>query len=218
MTQQETKSFLCEDVLDIIYYYFNLDYLGFHEALRLRLINKNIKETIDKQILEIEPTINVYAFNFIPKGCFVCKKIDNISNSTYTSKQFINPLSEPYYKSFINCCNNSRCCLNVCKSKFKIAKESNNVDLFCNEIFVNNNKELSLKIKRSNGKIQDNVSITHPNIIFKNNSVRVSWEENDEYGDIVEKSKCVYINNLIELNSHISLKEKLQEKNIFKIN
>ena len=69
-TQQETKSFLCEDVLDIIYYYFNLDYLGFHEALRLRLINKNIKETIDKQILEIEPTINVYAFNFIPKGLF----------------------------------------------------------------------------------------------------------------------------------------------------
>ena len=216
MNQEEKLFILYEDLLDKLYFNFNLDILTIDEALRLRLINKKIKLNIDKQISELVPTINAYAFNLIPNGCFVCKKIEDQVNLTYTSKQFINPLSQPYYASFINSCNNSRCCLSVCKSKFKIAKESNKVDLFCNEIFVNNNKELSLKIKRSNGKIQDNVSITHPNIIFKNNTVRVSWKENDEYNDIVEKSKCVYINDLLELNSHISLNKNIQKKNVFK--
>lgn len=165
-------------------------------------------------ILEIQPTINVYAFNLIPKGCFVCKKIEEQVNPTYTSKQFINPLSEPYCESFINSCSNSKCYFNVCKSKFKIARNQSGVEIFCNEIFVN--KKLPLKIKRSSGKIQENVNITHPKIILKNNSVRVSWLENDEYGDIEKKIKCVSIDDLLELNSCLSLNEKLQEKNIFK--
>lgn len=213
-THQEKKSLLYEDVLDKIYYYFNLDNLCFRDALRLRLINNQIKEVIDKQISKLIPTIEYYAFNLIPKGCFVCKKIENQVNPTYTSKQFINPLSEPYYPSFINCCNNSKCCFNVCKSKFKIAREQSGVEIFCNETFVNN--KIPLKIKRSSGKIQENVSLSYPNIISKKNTVRVCWKEIDEDGNDVEKSKALYVEDLLKLNPHLSLNEKLQKKNIFK--
>jgi len=184
-----------EDTKQIILNKIELKKFNYKHILNLRHTNLYFKCIVDKLFLNLNNTIVHYCFNCIPKGCIVCGEVN------YKYNQIYNPLDKnTFYVSFLNCCNNAECYFNVKKSQTWIAYKTGKARLYCNNVITNNNKELPIKLLRTNGEITVGVTISSPNIIRYETKVLITWNECE---------RLSLINEILELNPQLELSNKL---------
>jgi len=201
---------LDENIKGIIFSSIELKNYHYKHILNLRLTSKYTFKIVEKLFKELKPTIKNYCFSVIPNGCIVCSK-GNQKNSA-SDFQSVNPIeiSRTYHYSFLNYCNNAQCYFNVKKSQVQIALEINNVSLFCNDIIINNDVNIPIRILRTDGSITEGVKILTPKIFFSNKKkILVEWTEKSlDYDDINKNRHCL-IDEVLELNPQLELNKNL---------
>jgi len=192
---------LDKDIKEIILNKIELKNFHYKNILNLRQTNLYLRDFVDKLFLNLNNTIEYYCFNRIPKGCIVCGEIKENEKVIYTDNQICNPLDKhTVYVSFLNCCNNAECYFNVKKSQTSIAYKVAKARLYCSDVITNNNKEIPIKLLRTNGDITVGVKIECPKVIRYEKKILITWEKCE---------RLTFINEILELNPQLQLSDKL---------
>ena len=203
---------LDEDIKNIIFSSIKLKNYHYKHILNLRLTSKYTFKIVEKLFEELKPTIKNYCFNFIPKGCIVCSKVNEKNSASDFQSVCPTEIGRTCHYSFLNYCNNAQCYFNVKKSQVKIALEINNVSLFCNDIIINNDVNIPIRILRTDGSITEGVKILTPKIFFSNKKkILVEWTEKslDDDEDDINKNRQCLIDEVLELNPQLELNKNL---------
>lgn len=194
---------LDDDFLDYIVKKIKLYDNVYTDILKLRLVNTYYKIYIDKLFSELVCRIDEYYYSSIPQGCHICNKLNENNLRLKTDNLAINPLSiNSPYLGYLYYCNNAYCYFTLKKCQIFMAKKQA-AKIYCNKVIINNNTDISIKIKRPKNKITENIIIPNPNVIYINNNIKVTWYElNDSY------EKYVDIDDLISLNPHLEKNNK----------
>lgn len=205
-----------EDVIEKILHSIRLKDNKYNVILNIRLTCKKTRNYINNLFSELEATIITYCYNWIPETCIVC--MNNIKTN-----QSIDPLTKSPYFGLLNYCDNAYCYFNVKKSIVKICYGNKNSKIKaiinCNDVLINNNPLIPLKVKRTNGNITENIKLGFSKIKILKNKVKIYWTElanifnhnNDlkNMQDYEIKEKIVEIEDLILLNPQLSINPDL---------
>ena len=192
---------LDEGIKEIILNKIELKNFDYKHILNLRQTNLYFRDFVDKLFLNLNNTIQYYCFNRIPKGCIVCGEIKENEKVIFTDNEICNPLDKhTFYVSYINCCNNAECYFNVKKSQTSIAYKKGKARLYCNDVIINNNKEIPIKVRRTNDDITIGVKIECPKVIRYETKILITWDESE---------RLTFINEILELNPQLQLSDKL---------